>query len=344
MNDANSYGIAFCALREPADDFQIFPAGPFGHGDPQLRGAPYFEVRNPQNVIAQAFARKNDFMVDYEHGTLAAMREKRPNPAAGWFSGRGLEWRDEGMFATRPRWTERAAAHIRGDEYRYISPLFPFDRRTGEVLGLTNVGLTNTPAIDGMQSVAAMAASLFNQPQGDLMDPEILKLLGLAEGADDAAVLAALTALQKTANETTAALTATNTEFAALQAEVTQLRMRPPAEVLVESQQQIAALQARIDGFEQEKVASEIERLIDANPTKLGSTKLRDWARTQSLAALTGYLNSVDGIAALQGMQSGGKAPDDENVGVAALTEEDRAVAAALGISLEQFAKTKGAA
>ncbi|WP_258237666.1 phage protease [Pseudomonas sp. Q2-TVG4-2] len=51
---------------------------------------------------------------------------------------------------------------IAGKEYRYLSPVFSYDKRTGEVLELHHVGLTNFPALDGMNSLPTLAAARFN--------------------------------------------------------------------------------------------------------------------------------------------------------------------------------------
>ncbi|MBS7690114.1 hypothetical protein I0E98_04960 [Pseudomonas lalucatii] len=41
-------------------------------------------------------------------------------------------------------WTKSAASMIAGKEYRYLSPVFSYDKRTGKVLELHHVGLTNS--------------------------------------------------------------------------------------------------------------------------------------------------------------------------------------------------------
>jgi phage I-like protein len=51
---------------------------------------------------------------------------------------------------------------IAGKEYRYLSPVFSYDKQTGEVLELHHVGLTNFPALDGMSALPALAAARFN--------------------------------------------------------------------------------------------------------------------------------------------------------------------------------------
>jgi phage I-like protein len=72
--------------------------------------------------------------------------------AAGWIdklayvSGLGL--------FVKVTWTEAARQHIQSGEYRFVSPLFGFDLKTGAVRYLINAALTNNPALDGMAAVA----------------------------------------------------------------------------------------------------------------------------------------------------------------------------------------------
>ncbi|GHT89484.1 hypothetical protein AGMMS49543_28660 [Betaproteobacteria bacterium] len=78
----------------------------------------------------------------------------------------GLEWRPgKGLFAVQVEWTEAAKSAIQADEYRYISPVFTYAPKTGEVISLYNAALTNVPALDGMES--AVAHSL--QPADDAL-------------------------------------------------------------------------------------------------------------------------------------------------------------------------------
>jgi len=193
-------GIAACALnRTPNGRVQILPDGVFKTLDGRPNGLPGFVVKNPEKLLALAAAQKNDFVIDYEHQTLNAESNGKPNPAAGWFNGSAIQYvPGEGFFAEAVNWTGTATSFIENDEYRYLSPVFEYDKKTGEVLRLLHFGLVNTPAIDGMleAAVAAFSQSLQTDPGGYPVNKELLKHLGLAEGADDAAVLAAVVALK----------------------------------------------------------------------------------------------------------------------------------------------------
>lgn len=90
-------------------------------------------------------------MVDYEHQTQLAAQNGQPAPAAGWIT--SLEWEEgRGLFAGVD-WTDKARAHIRAGEYRYISPVFAFDRQSGAVLRLICAALTNHPALAALTTL-----------------------------------------------------------------------------------------------------------------------------------------------------------------------------------------------
>lgn len=114
-------------------------------------------------LIAKAVALTTDLVIDYEHQTLNSAENGQPAPAAAWFKGKALVWREGfGLFATQVNWTGNAASMIAAKEYRYLSPVFSYNKQTGEVLELHHVGLTNFPALDGMSSLPALAAARFS--------------------------------------------------------------------------------------------------------------------------------------------------------------------------------------
>lgn len=158
--------IAACAFEIQATGkaIQLFPAGAFRARDGRPKevatGVWLINAWIAQRVIGKAAANAADLVIDYEHQTLNSAENGLPAPAAGWFH--ALEWREgAGLFATDVRWTERAKAMITAGEYRYLSPVFSYDQKTGEVLELHHVGLTNFPALDGMASLPALAAARF---------------------------------------------------------------------------------------------------------------------------------------------------------------------------------------
>ena len=107
-----------------------------------------------------------------------------------------------------------------------------------------------------------------------------------------------------------------------------------PIDAMKQLQSQVAALSSKVHG-------SEIDRLINQglNDGRL-LPALENWARTlgaTDVAALRTYLESVQPIAALSGMQSGGKPPEAARN----LSDVEVAVCKQLGLTQSEFLKSK---
>ncbi|MGL9774709.1 MAG: phage protease [Sodalis sp. (in: enterobacteria)] len=104
---------------------------------------PHWRLEEPQarRLIDAAPARQTPYCFDYEHQAIHARAPGiAPAPAAGWYS--QLEWVEGlGLFAVDVEWTERARTLIAAGEYRFVSPLFQYDRQ-GNVTCLVNAALS----------------------------------------------------------------------------------------------------------------------------------------------------------------------------------------------------------
>lgn len=324
--------IAACStrLREPGTEIQLFPAGVFRARDGRPAGIDGWrmDADAARKLVALASQRQTPFVVDYEHQTLYAETSGNPAPAAAWFE--RLEWREgDGLYAVDVEWTARAAALIKGDEYRFLSPVFKFDK-TGVVTELLMVAVTNNPAIDGIADVAA--ARYLPQPEEEpTVDPELLKLLGLAEDATAEQVRAAVQALMDASKKSEA-------DMAALRGQIDKPDPEKfvPVSALTDLQTRMAALSAQV-------VTGEVDQLVGKGLEDGRLTKgMEDWARElgkKDIAALRGYLDSAQPIAALTGQQTNGKAPPE---GDNQLTDDELAVCRHMGQTPEEFLKAKG--
>lgn len=146
------------SLSEAAREFRILPAGVFRAKDGRPAHLPGWKIdaEIAQRVIA-ASTSVDELVIDYEHQTINAEKNGQPAPAAGWF--RQMVWREgAGLFAVGVQWTDKARAMIAAREYRYISPVFPYNAVTGEVQKIVGLGLTNNPALPGLANLAALSA------------------------------------------------------------------------------------------------------------------------------------------------------------------------------------------
>lgn len=330
--------IAAClvSLSPLAGAIQLFPAGQFDAPRGALRGQGPWQLTavTAQQLIDKVASRKNPLCIDYEHQSLLAATNGQPVPAAGWIDGSSLVWRDDpdasGLFATNVRWTAAASQHIEADEYRYLSPVFSYDPKTGTVLDVLNVALTNNPAIDGMQAVTLAAASLLTSSELPTMDIDevlerlryVLNLPTLATVADISAELDKLKTLMD--SQTTAAtsvmdlLAAQETQIAALTTASPDPAQFAPIAALTEAQNHNAALQADIAALSakqlQQDIQSRIQPALDDGRLLDGQREFAEKLGATSLASLDEFIATLKPIAALNAMQTGGKAPTDHAV------------------------------
>lgn len=275
-----------------------------------------------QRVIERLRDRKNDTLIDYEHQSLWTKSNGKPVVAAGWFH--DMEFRDgKGLYATGIEWTANAKQHIASREYRYISAVF-FYTGSGEVFDVVSVALTNTPALDGLDSLdAGELASLtqrFSLPNPETENDDMPK---------PEEQLAALTVERDGLNTQVAALTverdSLKTSLAALTSERDDLKT------------QVAALtKAQADAAQ----AAEQQKHTDLLNAALTDGRLapaqKPWAEKQSLAALTEYLEATGPLPITQ-RQTG----EGHSTQTAALTAEQKAIAEKMGVSEEEFLATQ---
>lgn len=360
----SNVAIAACSFKLPlslADDgtieMQLTPAGEFRPNDGRELPVPawYIDAAVAERVIARFNAKNKPLVVDYEHQTLNKETNGQPAPAAAWM--RALQWREgSGLWAiARP--TARALAAIDAEEYRYVSPVFRFDEKTGEVLTIEMAAITNTPAIDDMQALSLRAAATFAF-HTDTEDHPMNALL--------AAILAALKLPDTTTEEQAiAACSKLGLKLATLESLTTELGVdeggalaacsalkaasaKPdptkfvPLSAVEEIRGQLAALSAERTN---EKVTALVEQGL-ADGRLLPA--LKDWATDlgkSDIAALNKYLASAPAIAALSQTQTKGRKPDGDQVrDEHGLDAGELAVCSMTGISPKDYAAAKPSA
>lgn len=375
--DPAGAAVAACLFEipQPGTDnlvqIQMLPDGEFRPRDGRKvdtpSGAWRIDAAIAARVIADVAALRTPLVIDYEHQTLQAEDNGMPAPAAGFI--RGLEWREgSGLWAT-VELTQRALQYVREGEYRYFSPVFLFDKRTGAITRLLMGAITNNPALDGMAPMELRAAARFalheDSPEELQMKNELLLALCAFLAIDpkdreekdvQADALAALkartedgdplaevrTALELDEDVGAEEIVAACTGLKAKAAKTGDGKPDPKKYVEVtvvdELRDQIATLTASHTGREIDelvKPALEDGRLLPAQ---------EKWARElggKDIASLKAYLDGAKPIAALRGSQTGGRQPevDDEN----GLSADELAVCKATGVDPAQFAKHKKA-
>ncbi|MGV3581901.1 MAG: phage protease [Methylophilus sp.] len=308
---ALSYDIGAGGVSNQA---HILPAGEFTPDDGREMDVDSWKL-SPEiasRVIAKMAARKNDTLIDYEHQSLMTQLNGQPVIAAGWF--KSMEYREDGLWAINVEWTASARSYIKNKEYRYISSVFAYDLRTGDVVDILSITLTNSPAIDGLSSLAALTKNINKQNlHGDdeMSEKTVASLTSELSEANTKNV--ALSKDLATANTTVAALTADLAKANQIIADHEQ-KQKDAALATEKKAHGELLTQALSDG-----------RLAPAQKV---------WAEKQSLAALTEYLDASAPILNKDRQAQ-------ENQQQSALTETELAMCSRMNVKPEDFAKIK---
>ena len=335
---------------------QLLPAGEFAARDGRPFDVPdhcwKLDGKIAAVLIAQAKALGQDILIDYDHQTLNAAKNGKPAPAAGWFNGNEIEWREgEGLFV-KPRWTAPAAALVANSEYRFMSAVFPYDEN-GIPLELRMAAITNDPGVVGMQALAALSAELSNpspsQQENKTMNELLAKLLAKlgitvpenGQVSDDQAKQAmdALDELQSKCQKMPEMEQSVASLTAQLGEKQIDLAMYVPVETYNAMVTQVATLSAKVETTDAAtllKDAKDQGKVLAAE-----ETYLTQFAKQKGVAALKSLLDSRAPIAALTARQTDSVKQPDPPKGLAALTAEDKYAADHLGISHDEFAKLK---
>lgn len=338
-------------------DAQILPFGKFKARDGRPGPGKFWNVTDAQGVKLAAemtsIAQQSAFNFDYEHQTLNALTNGQPAPASGWAT--QFEWRPgQGLFALGVKWTDKARGMIDSKEYLYVSPLIAYDQQ-GNVTGVINAALVNTPAILGMEALAALSALVpGNTPPNPQTESNVnllqllIAALGIKADANETEAMAAVAALKSRADaqphipqplaaalsikadaDLTVAVSAINSlKTAAAGTDKTTLDT-------------IAALSTQVAELSAARQVDEVAKVIEeamTGPTPKIVPATKAWAEDlgkRDLAALKSYL-AVAPALPLGNQQSGGKDPG-EGGGTAALSGMAAEVAHRMGLTAEQF-------
>jgi len=237
---------------------QLFPAGP------ELiarDGRKWFA--NAPAVVAAFAANNGPLPIDYEHGQDHLAAKGHEAPAAGWIV--AVEDRGGEVWG-KVEWTERASAMIASREYRFISPAFTHEK-SGRITRLAGAGLVNRPALE------MTALSRENETvKEEMMLKAIAKALGLDEGADEAAILAAISERGEERKALASALkldpakadqAALSGAIATLQEEHATASQRPEATEVAALRQGLDDAKTALAALKQKDTDREIEAALD---------------------------------------------------------------------------------
>lgn len=169
--------------RTPPSEFRIFRRGL----NASERGSFLLDDEACASIMAEYVRHAKPLILDFNHASTFA----EPTPEQGIAAGQFVpEVRADGLWATAIKWTDRAREYLSRGEYRFYSPYFNSDPKTGRILRLINCALTNLPALNNLEGL--VAASTTAQTGGSPMqETEAQRKFRRLMGFDDEAKQAA---------------------------------------------------------------------------------------------------------------------------------------------------------
>lgn len=315
---------ASCVAIDSAspDWIELIPSGPHIIG---ADGRSW--VNDAQDKIISAFnSRAHPMVIDWEHATEHRAPQGLDAPAAGWVD--RLEVRGGAIWG-HAEWTEKAAAQIAQREYRYLSPVFLYEKQSRRISALTSAALTNTPNL----TLTALNCEESPMP----LPTALCRALNIPDDASEADAITAAQAVQKRlATAKSELATALNrAETPPLEKFVPRGDYDAALTRATNAEQQIKTLQ---DGARKDKVDALIEKALTAGQI-VPATKDYYVAMCQSEAGVAAFEAFLAKAPAIVGGESKLDAKKPPGNGVGSLTDAQKAICQSMGISTEDYLK-----
>lgn len=312
---------AMLPLDAPPEWIELIPAGSVVTG----RDGRQWVNDQPDRIVAEFAGRGRSLPLDWEHATEIKSPKGERAPAAGHIE--AVEQREGGSIWGRINWTPQGGEDVRTGAYRYISPVFAYDKNTARILGLISAGLVHEPNL-GLKALNSV--NVQEEQQMDLS--KIYAALGLLDGANEDQILAAVNKLKSDREVAVNKATTPDLEKFVPRADYDQVVARATNTEQALQAEKGKALNAEVDAVIKQaladgKIAPASEEYYRAQCRKEGG--LDEFRKFIGSAP-----RIVDGNALITGAPPTAKAT--------ALTDNEKAVCKQMGISEEDYLKSKG--
>lgn len=283
---------------------------------------------DPQGVVDAFTANGADLPIDIEHATEIKAPQGEYAGAVGWI--KAVEVREGGSIWGLVEWTDQGRWMIQDKSYRYLSPVFTYNTQTKRILQLYSAGLTNQP------NLHLTALNQRIKPNGDKamsLSLAICTALGLSAEATEAQAVSAINQMK---DDKAKALNSAN---------------NPSLEKFVPRADHDAALnraqtaETKLQEYEatalNQQIEAELDKALKAGVITPATVEYHRACCKQEggLARFQEFAQAAPKIGETTELDK--KAANSHGKG---LNEEDKAACRLLGISEDEFIKSKEAA
>jgi phage I-like protein len=285
---------------------------------------------SPKQAALNSITRLPLLPIDENHSTDLSAPKGGASPAFGWM--KNLCADESGAVWADVEWTERGRDAVSKKEYRFISPVFAFNKE-GEINCILRAALTNSPNLN-LPALNSERLENINEER-KTMDKTLLAALGLPETANITEALAAVQALNASKPKADVQTDRSPVDLTAYapRADLNAMEARASA-----AEKQLAELNAA-------QLKKDAEAAVDE---AIKNRKIAPASKAEYLAlcatqdGLNRFKNIMVATPAIIG--DGNQAPEETppagGSGVA-LNAEETAVARAMGYTVEEYQKIK---
>lgn len=288
---------------------------------------------DPQAVVEATAADTHPLPLDWEHATETRAPQGLDAPAAGWIEETAV--REGGSIWGRVDWTLRGRQMVEGKEYRFVSPVFAYDKVTGVIRRLVNAALTNTPNLLltalNRQSDDGGEDQLHREPPEQTLSiaTRLATVLGLASNATEDDIVTAVTEA-RAANRSGSVDLSSYAPRADLDAAVNRAETAEASLKTIREADHAKAINTAI------RAAQDAGKIIPAS-----EQQYRDMcAKEGGLELFEKLVPTLPVIAGAADSRAANKA-EDTDASASALSDEERAVCRALGQDETTFKTTQ---
>lgn len=308
---------------------RLMPAGKWS----TTKGDFLFDAKAQASVLSAQEKYGNDYFFDYGHASLSFFQvdPAHSNKAAGHF--RLTVGADGGLWTDGLQWTDEGRELLSKKAFRYFSPAFRAEGKTGRVTEFINAALTNMPATYRMKPL--VMSQDVDDDENSQPEPQmkiLLSQLGLSEGANEAEALDALSKL-KASHQTV------QTQLLALTAKANVDEAMGVLAAWKEAAGMYSTAKAQLEKLEADKKEAELVALVDGAVT---AGKLPPSLKEQALTLGRQNLGFVKAfIETLASKVAPGVKLEDKKPEGGVVSPELAAVVAKMGgmVKLEDVAK-----
>lgn len=300
---------------------------------------------NADNILANAANAKTDYPGDYHHASLTAKETGVEAPACGWVDPASLVG-DENGISGMVEWTDKALNAIQSKEFKYISPVFTYNAG-GETVAFKGFALTHYPNLGDLKPVTnAQDNPTLEEKYMDELLEQLRWMLNLPTASTPEEILGELKKLQERLQSHVSDDEAANA--ADLNTLETLANIETRLETLAANSQQDLTgyvprsefdtvrneLSAITTAAEDKRVETAVNSAIEAGKVSpANKTWAENLCRTNPESFDQFVANSAQAVP-LGEDQHGGE-------GAQVLTDEETAVCSQLGLSAEDYIKTR---